>query len=513
MNRNRTDENTLGARGSCSGRGDLRWADARRARLARAPSWRRKVAVAILATLAAALVPMVTAAPAVAASTQLAGWYAANWSAQCKPKSGGPAGSTQLGGWYDDGSLAVPACGPIPGDGGAAVYLPGGQWTPGWQCVELSERFLYLKYGLNGLQANGAQVAKTYAATYPKLFRLVANGTQGIAPAMGDVLSFSMVSSFSDTGHTAVVTKQSINPATGTGTIWVIEQNVTTQNGWHGWDTLPVVNWKVQSYVGFSYIEWIHPMTTGLVQATATSGWTVDAGGFLHPFGGAPALGSGPNAGDTNPLDRSFANGITRGIVLRPDKGSGYLLDSRGGVHPFGPAPVVSGAPAFSFDIARGIVLRSNGTSGYVLDGYGGVHPFGGAPAVAVKDYWGGWDIVRAIGLRADDTSGYVVDAYGGLHSFGGAPNATGTAYWSGQDVVRGLTVRPYGVGGYVLDRSGGVWAFGAAPAVTTTAYWSGKDLARAITVDLATGKGVVADAYGGVHTFAPTGPGCTTCY
>ena len=41
-----------------------------------------------------------------------------------------------------------------------------------------------------------------------------------------------------------------------------------------------------------------------------------------------------------------------------------------------------------SWPIARGIALRSDAKSGYVLDGFGGLHPFGGAPNVAVSGYW-----------------------------------------------------------------------------------------------------------------------------
>lgn len=59
---------------------------------------------------------------------------------------------------------------------------------------------------------------------------------------------------------------------------------------------------------------------------------------------------------------------------------------------------VPAGAPYWSqWDIARGLTLKPDGASGYVVDGFGGVHSFGGAVPLGVYSYWHGWDIVRAI--------------------------------------------------------------------------------------------------------------------
>jgi hypothetical protein len=58
--------------------------------------------------------------------------------------------------WTGDG-LTVPACGPIPNDGGPTTPVapyPGALKTPGYQCVEFSERY-----------RTGNQVGATVAVT------------------------------------------------------------------------------------------------------------------------------------------------------------------------------------------------------------------------------------------------------------------------------------------------------------------------------------------------------------
>ena len=131
---------------------------------------------------------------------------------------------------WTGGGLTVPACGPIPNDGGATtpVYpYPGALWTPGYQCVEFSERYLYYRYGATiGISTNGDQVAAHYAAAYPSRFMVIRNGTVNRAPVDGDVLSMSTVAGFDSPagGHTAVVQSSSVNAA-GTGTVTIVEQN------------------------------------------------------------------------------------------------------------------------------------------------------------------------------------------------------------------------------------------------------------------------------------------------
>jgi hypothetical protein len=163
--------------------------------------------------------------------------------------------------WSADG-LVVPACGPAPGDGRAAppVYpYPGGLWTAGYQCVELSERYLYDRYGVTmGIATNGDQVAAHYAAGYPGLFMVIRNGTPRRAPAGGDVLSLSAAPRFDSAsgGHTAVVQSSSVTAA-GNGSVTVVEENAGTA----GAAVLPVSGWRVR-YPGFPYVEWL--TTAGL---------------------------------------------------------------------------------------------------------------------------------------------------------------------------------------------------------------------------------------------------------
>ena len=73
----------------------------------------------------------------------------------------------------------------------------------GFQCVELSERFLDITHHWAGLTANEEQVARVSASAHG--VPLIANGRIGVAPHVGDVMSFSTRPDFTDTGHTGVV--------------------------------------------------------------------------------------------------------------------------------------------------------------------------------------------------------------------------------------------------------------------------------------------------------------------
>ena len=169
--------------------------------------------------------------------------------------------------WTGDG-LTVPACGPIPNNGGSKKPIapyPGALKTPGYQCVEFSQRYLYYRYDVTmGISTNGDQVAAHYAAKYPAKFMLVKNGTPNRAPVAGDVLSMAKVSGFdgSDGGHTAVVQSSSVN-ASGNGTVTMVEENAVPS----GVQVLKVANWNV-TYDGFPYVEWL--TTAGMIVTTPT---------------------------------------------------------------------------------------------------------------------------------------------------------------------------------------------------------------------------------------------------
>ncbi len=155
--------------------------------------------------------------------------------------------------WTGDG-LTVPACGPIPNDGGPTTPVapyPGALKTPGYQCVEFSERYLFYRYGVTmGIATDGDQVAEHYAAKYPALFMIVKSGTPNRAPA-GDVLSMAKVPGFdgADGGHTAVVQSSSVNSA-GNGTVTIVEENAVPS----GVQVLRVSDWNV-TYDGFPYLD------------------------------------------------------------------------------------------------------------------------------------------------------------------------------------------------------------------------------------------------------------------
>ncbi len=241
--------------------------------------------------------------------------------------------------------------------------------------------------------------------------------------------------------------------------------------------------------------------STGTVTETVT---TFSAFLELDDFGGrhpvdSPQLSSASAAWPSN---------TARGVVLRADGRSGYVLDDWGGLHPFGGAPTVRVSGYWvGQDYARGLVLRADGVSGYVLDAWGGLHPFGGAPAVHATGYWPGEDVVKGVVLRADGQSGYVLDDFGGVHPFGvngdipPVPHVTG--YWRGWNIARGITLDEDGQGGYVLDGWGGLHPFGNAPPVTETGYWRGWDIARSLVVlPGPLHMGYVLDGWGGLHSF-----------
>lgn len=169
---------------------------------------------------------------------------------------------------WSGGGLTVPACGPIPNDGGPDSFVlpfPGALPTPGYQCVEFSERYLYYRFGVTmDIPTDGDQVAAHYAARYPGLFKVVANGTPHLAPVAGDVLSMSEVPGFdgADGGHTAVVQASAVSAA-GNGTVTIVEENAVPS----GVEVLRVRHWHL-TYSGFPYLEWL--TTIGLI---VTSPW------------------------------------------------------------------------------------------------------------------------------------------------------------------------------------------------------------------------------------------------
>jgi hypothetical protein len=91
------------------------------------------------------------------------------------------------------------ACGPDHTTGPTPFDANG---TASFQCVELSERFLWAIYGLGVIRVNGKQVVSAYHAAHPSI--AVGTPSPTSLPAAGDVVSFSGAA-LGVNGHTAVV--------------------------------------------------------------------------------------------------------------------------------------------------------------------------------------------------------------------------------------------------------------------------------------------------------------------
>jgi hypothetical protein len=228
---------------------------------------------------AAALVGASASTAAATAPATLDGPTSASW---CSAH-----GST-LSGWTET-VPDLPICGPGPEYGGSWNYVdvpgPGGTTvgyynaTPGFQCVELAERFLAVVYGLAPVHADGESVAANYHAAYPDT-ELYVNGSAGAvghAPEPGDVLSLSVDPSFasSNDGHVAVVVRSDVDHSTGDGTIVVAQENVASTDYLK---TIDVVGWRLEDPAEpadpeyqFADGEWLHigPMPSAEAAAAA----------------------------------------------------------------------------------------------------------------------------------------------------------------------------------------------------------------------------------------------------
>src|SRR5579862_4764555 len=231
----------------------------------------------------------------------------------------------------------VMACGPT---GGTTIDVPGGGSTTGFQCVELSDRFLYISHGWTALVGDGSQVARVYASAHGA--PLIRNGTPGIAPHVGDVMSFSDNATFSDPdhsdpGHTGVVIASSVD-ATGNGSITLLSENVS--GGTIGSSSFAVSGWRVADVFGFAYSEWVQSGSGGNGGSTNGGGggndtlMIINGGGAAYAKTGVePALG-----GFTQETVNSDATAIAAG-------GSNLAIINGGeaGYAKSGLAPVLGG--------------------------------------------------------------------------------------------------------------------------------------------------------------------------
>ncbi len=161
--------------------------------------------------------------------------------------------------------INVPACGPRPtfsliGSILHAVlpFLGGFASYPGYQCVELTTRYLAAADGVGppvGVM-NGAQVVDSYARRFPAVFVSRKNGAKKHPPKRGDVISLADNGRFTGVGHTGVVLRSKINRK-GNGTIKTMEQNWGGTGGNKGWHVYKVRKWKIQ-FPQLPFIKWLH---------------------------------------------------------------------------------------------------------------------------------------------------------------------------------------------------------------------------------------------------------------
>jgi len=200
---------------------------------------------------------------------------------------------------------------------------------------------------------------------------------------------------------------------------------------------------------GAAFSRAVDPLPDGVVAVAIAGrnnrGQLLDSSGGLTPFGGAPQV-SGEPAGSRTPVD----------LAVGADEGRGWVLATDGRIFRFGGAPdrtaasrPASGAVAFALD--------ANG-AGYVLGATGSLHRVGGASEHSLGATVDAVDIA----LFGDDTpgevrGGWVLDRSGRLHAFGDAP-----AWQPESPVAAARAVVAQGEhGGWILDSEGRYVRFG----------------------------------------------------
>jgi len=230
------------------------------------PEKRRFRAAALVVTIALTLLPGLTAS---AASAEQHRVEARRSGLISVPGCTAFLGARRLGAKIRVGTETVYACGPRPSYARGleglinvlAIVFPYARSVAryaGYQCVELTARYLAAAYGARTPAGvvNGAQEVDSYAARYPKLFRSFKNGNRKHPPKHGDVISFSTNRRFSDIGHSGVVLRSKINRK-GNGRIKVLEQNFGGSTGADGWHLYAVKHFKVISPTK-RHVKWLH---------------------------------------------------------------------------------------------------------------------------------------------------------------------------------------------------------------------------------------------------------------
>jgi uncharacterized protein YvpB len=126
------------------------------------------------------------------------------------------------------------------------------------------------------------------------------------------------------------------------------------------------------------------------------------------------------------------------------DGAQGYVLDGFGGLHPWGGAPDIGSPPYMpGFDIYRGLIIHyTNGTpdGGWAMTNVGQTYAFGNAPALGNVSS----DAMRPLfhSMHATDFGYYAVARDGVITSFGGGyvqPYWNNWIDWGSWDIVRDI--------------------------------------------------------------------------
>ncbi len=153
------------------------------------------------------------------------------------------------------------ACGPNVDVQSPSYGAPGSpHWTSEleWECVELSKRYLWQRYGIPNQPADGYLTVDHEAAVAPFLVRHRPDGVH--VPTAGDVISFGTTVP----GHTAVVTSSNVG-ADGNGSYTTLNENVGDQ----AVITFDVAHWlPTTTHNGRStgippVANWLHDPATG----------------------------------------------------------------------------------------------------------------------------------------------------------------------------------------------------------------------------------------------------------
>ena len=203
-----------------------------------------------------------------------------------------------------------------------------------------------------------------------------------------------------------------------------------------------------------------------VVAATSTpdgkAGWTVTAGGSVHPTGAAHSYG------DASHLS---LHATIVGIAALP-KGNGYwLLAADGGVFTYGAARFYGSTGAIHLNQPIvGMAPTGSGHGYWLVARDGGIFAFGDAKFYGST---GGIHLNQPIvGMTAQPSvKGYwIVAADGGIFSFGDAQFKGSTGAIRLAQPVRAIAATKSGHGYWMVAADGGIFAFGDAPFYGSTA-------------------------------------------